>query len=78
MGLNAVLGWPQGIRPTSKNNRHLQLAVASSCHLVVHCEISSYFIVEMFKPYPSAVIQWGGRVGLFSVPHGKLIKDTFK
>ena len=23
VGLNAVLGWPQGIRPTSKKNRHL-------------------------------------------------------
>ena len=22
-GLNAVLGWPQGLRPTSKKNRHL-------------------------------------------------------
>ena len=23
VGLNAVLGWPQGIRPTSKKHRHL-------------------------------------------------------
>ena len=30
VGLYAVLGWLQGIRPTSKKNRHLLLAVASS------------------------------------------------
>ena len=27
------------------------------------------------KPYPSAVIQWGGRVGLSSVPHGKHVAN---
>ena len=39
---------------------------------MVHYEISSYFLVAIFKPYPSAVIQRAGRVGLLSVPHGKL------
>ena len=62
-----------GLRPSSRKKRHLCLAVASGCPLVVHYEISSYFLVAIFKPYPSAVIQWGGRVGLFSVPHGKLV-----
>ena len=38
------------------------------------------FLVASFEPYPSAVIQRGGRVGLSSVPHGKLVafKATFK
>ena len=45
MGLNAVLGWPQGIRPTSKKKRHLCLAVASSCRHVITSDQSPYFLV---------------------------------
>ena len=45
VGLNAVLGWPQGIRPTSKKKRHLCLAVASSCRHVITSDQSPYFLV---------------------------------
>ena len=31
------------------------------------------FLVAILNHTPSAVIQQGGRVGLFSVPHGKLV-----
>ena len=34
---------------------------------------SSFFSCGKFSPYPSAGIQRGGRVGLSSVPHGKLV-----
>ena len=43
VGLNAVLGWPQGIRPKSKKNS--LLSVASSYPLVVNSDLSSYFLV---------------------------------
>ena len=31
------------------------------------------FFSRKFSPYPSAGIQRGGKVGLSSVPHGKLV-----
>ena len=31
--------------PTSKKNRHLQLAVASGCHLTVHSDIRLLFLI---------------------------------
>ena len=38
----------------------------------MHCGSSSFFSRGNLAHTPSAVIQWGGRVGLSSVPHGKL------
>ena len=71
MGLNADLGWPQGImanvleKKTFIVGRSLKL---SSCGTL---RSRPTFSLKFFKPYPSAVIQRGGRVGLFSLPHGK-------
>ena len=62
-----------GIRPASKKNRHLVLAIASGCTLVELFSNLPPFLVAIFKPYPSPVIQRGGRMGLSSVPHGKLV-----
>ena len=41
--------------PTSKKNRHLLLAVTSSCGHVITSDQSPYFLVKIFKTYPSAV-----------------------
>ena len=44
MGLNAVLGWPQGIMANVlEKKRHLLLAVASSCRHVITSDQSPYF-----------------------------------
>ena len=72
MEVNADLRRPQAL-PTSKENRHLKLAVASSFLLVELLVISSYFLVAIMNDTLSAVIQQGGRVGLLSVPHDKLV-----
>ena len=60
-------------RPTSKKNRHLVLAVASGCTLMELFSILPPFLVAILNDTPSAVTQRGGRVGLSSFPHGKLV-----
>ena len=46
VGLNAVLGWPQGIRANAlEKKRHLLLAVASRCRHVITSDQSPYFLV---------------------------------
>ena len=56
-----MLSWDAaGIGPTSKKNRRLVLAGAST-------------MSWNFVRTPLAVIQRGGRVGLSSVPHGNLV-----
>ena len=49
------------------------LAVASGCTLIELFSILPSFLVAILNHTPSAVIQRGGRVGLSSVPHGKLV-----
>ena len=65
-----------GIRPTSKKNRRLVLT-ESHCPESVPLQCNPVhrpsFLVENLDHTPSAVIQRGGRVGLFSVPHGRAI-----
>ena len=62
-----------GIRPTSKKNRCLVLAVASGCTLAELFSILPPFLAAILNHTPSAVIQQGGSVGLSSVPHGRLV-----
>ena len=67
-----------GIPPTSKKNRHLVLT-ESLCpdheSVPLQCNPEHYpsFLVVNIDHTPSAVLQWGGRMGLSSVPHGKLV-----
>ena len=63
-----------GIRPTSKKKRRLVLiefpcpeSVPQKCNHAHHPSLVN------LDHTPSAVIQRGGRVGLSSVPHGKLV-----
>ena len=72
MELNADLGGRRS-QPMSKKNRHLVLAVASGCTLVELFSTLPSFLVAILNHTPSAGIQQGGRVGLSSVPHGKLV-----
>ena len=72
MELNADLGGHRP-RPMSKKNRHLSLAIASGCTLMEIFSTLPPFLVPILNHTPSAVIQRGGRVGLPSVPHGKLV-----
>ena len=64
-----------GRRPriTSKKNRRLVLTEASGCSRVDLFPTLPPFLIAILNHTPSAVIQRGGRVGLSSVPHGKLI-----
>ena len=79
MEQNADLGRLQA-RPTSKKNRRLVLTEVSGCQLVAFFLTLPPFLVAILNHTPSAVIQQGGRVGLYSVPHGKLVakKATFR
>ena len=64
-----------GIWPTSKKNRHLVLAESHAESVPKQCNpaiLPSSLIVNLDHT-PSAGIQQGGRVGLSSVPHGKLV-----
>ena len=61
-------------RSTSKKNRRLVLASASQegePRIEIPLDLPSFEL--QFCPYPSAVIQRGGRVGFFSVQHGKIV-----
>ena len=60
-------------RPTSKKNRRLVLTEASGCPLVAFFLTLPPFLVAILNHTCSAVKQWGGRVGLSSAPHGKLV-----
>ena len=59
--------------PMSKKNRCLVLTEASGCPLVAFFLTLPPFLVAILNHTSSAVIQRGGRVGLSSVPHGKLL-----
>ena len=72
MELNADLGRPQVPANVQEKYRYLVLSVASVCLLVELFVIRPPFLIAIFNYPPSAVIQRGGRVRLFSVPHGKL------
>ena len=69
--LNADLGWPQALgQRLRKIDRFI---VGRRLYSPGTLPNSSSFSRCNFEPYPSAVIQRGGRVGVSSVPHGKLV-----
>ena len=74
MGLNAISGG----RRTPANDQEKWTFEFDRVHALVSTIAvligdSSFFSRCKFSRSPSAGIQWGGRVGLSSVPHGKLV-----
>ena len=61
------------LRPTSKINRRLVLTEASGRLLVAFFLTLPPFLNAILNHTPSAVIHRGGRVGLSSVSHAKLV-----
>ena len=71
MGLIAVLGRPSDLANVLEK-KTFSVDCSRGCRHVTYpfCYIVSHLNFEL---YPSAVIQRGGRVGLSSVQHGKLV-----
>ena len=73
MGLSALIRGHQTPQQQLRKITEFDGVLILACTLAVHCGNSSSFSHGNLVHTPSAGIQWGGRVGLSSVPHGKLV-----